>query len=711
MASFRALLVVVLSCVVGALDGFRAWMNSSECPMTRARKLVEHMTLDEKLELFHGSCSGYTGNVCANNRLGIPAIKMNDGPQGFRYKTATSTSWPAAITVAASFDDAVAREWGVAMGDEFYRKGANVQLGPGVCVARVPRNGRNFEYSSGEDPYLGYRMAFGIVSGIQSQGVVANAKHWVNNNQETDRTTVSENVDERTQFELYYPPFEGAIAAGVGSFMCSYNKICQNCPAGQIGNWSCENPDTLQRDLKERLGFKGWVMSDWGATHSASINAGLDQEMPGSSFMNPNSLQDMLHSGALTIEKVDDSAQRILWPLFAVGAFDNKNENSVENNVTSQAHRDVARKLSAKGTVLLKNDGGLLPIAAANHVASRRLAIIGTEATNPIVHGGGSGAVTASYIASPLESVRGRVGLQGTQMCNGGGVCVSYDDGSDLDKAAAVAEAADVAIIFVATTSSEGGDRANLGLGKHDDLITAVAEKAGRKTVVVVVTPGAVLTPWRDSVAAILVPFMPGQEYGDAIVDILFGDVNPGAKLPLTFPAKENEVGLSQKQWPGEQGSAVYSEGLEVGYRWYTSHGVEPAFPFGHGLSYTTFSYSSLEIRTSKSKAVVSCRIKNIGKVAGHEVAQLYLEFPADAGEPRLQLKAFKKVSLEAGASASVELVLDDRSFSIWDIGRHAWSVVRGTFSVHVGASSTDIRLRGSFPVSSNTDDMLVLQV
>eukprot|EP01062_Namystynia_karyoxenos_P036582 TRINITY_DN2664_c0_g1_i1.p1 TRINITY_DN2664_c0_g1~~TRINITY_DN2664_c0_g1_i1.p1 ORF type:complete len:799 (+),score=300.59 TRINITY_DN2664_c0_g1_i1:102-2399(+) len=752
----------------GAATAERAWMNRADPPEVRAAKLVAEMTTDEKIALFHGSCSGYVGNVCANDRLKIPAIKMNDGPQGFRGIPGTSTAWPAALTVASSWDESIAREWGTAMGDEFYRKGANVQLGPGVCVARVPRNGRNFEYVSGEDPYLGFRMVQPVVEGIQSKGVVANAKHFINNNQETNRGTISENLDERTEFEIYLPPFEGALKANVGSIMCSYNKICMDCGEGQIGNWSCENSDTLRGDYKGRMGFKGWVMSDWGATHSASIARGLDQEMPGSTYMGAK-LAGMVKSGEVTQAMLDDSAQRILWPLFMVGAFDVENNNTLKNNVTTPEHNALARRISASGMILLKN-AGVLPIASS----AKTVAVIGAEALTPTSHGGGSGKVDPPYVAAPLNSIRAHYGLAPPgarpnncsngafehdidyfnqddqtsapaataedccQLCGAragcaaftladgtcwmkadakgrraksgavsgvcakgplppdadckGGFCVKYADGTDLGAAAAAAAAADVAVVFAGTTSSEGGDRADLTLGKQDDLIAAVAKAAGKKTVVVAITPGALLTPWRDDVAAVITTVFPGQEYGNAVADVLFGAVNPGGKLPITFPGSENEMQMSQTQWPGVKGYAVYSEKLEVGYRWYAAHGVKPAFPFGHGLSYTTFEYAGLQAGRSS----VSCTIKNAGPRAGSEVAQLYLKFPDSAGEPPKQLKGFQKVHLAPGASQTVTFALDDRSYSIWNVSTHAWAVQHGSFGVMVGSSSEDIRLTGT---------------
>ena len=773
-----------------------AWMDRSDPPDVRAAKLVAAMTLAEKVQLFHGSCSGYVGNVCANDRLGIPAIKMNDGPQGFRDNAhpGTSTAWPCSLAIGATFDLDASHNWGKAMGDEFYRKGSNVQLGPGVCVARVPRNGRNFEYISGEDPYLGYTMVQPAIKGIQSEGVVANAKHWVNNNQETDRSSVDEEVDERSQFEIYYPPFVGAIEADVGSFMCSYNKIRTRSVEGT--GWSCENPETLQRDLKERLGFKGWVMSDWGATHSMSILQGLDQEMPGSDFMGDDAIVKAVSAGTVPTGRVDDGALRILTPLFAVGAFDVNNTNTQENNVTSPKHAALARSLASKSIVLLKNEDGALPLDAKAKV---KIALIGRTAMDPVVGGGGSGFVAPARKAKPYDAIVAKLGLtsspspplppvncsdghfdvgfdyrntdaqtsaaagsageccaacaarraaslplqvQTTETCNyftfdastqtcwmkatnhnrvpdnkatsgmcraplppapppcspGGDTCVYYDDGTDVERAAKLAATADVAIVFVATSSSEGGDRGSLSFDDGaDDLVAKIATSGVAKSVVTAVSPGAALTPWRDSVDAITLGFMPGQEYGDALADVLFGDVNPSAKLPLTLPKVENEVNFTVNDWPGTgdpQRVALYTEKLEVGYRWYEAHGVTPAFPFGHGLSYSSFALSKLEASADGVSVVVA----NTGAVIGAAVAQLYLVFPDSAGEPPLQLKGFSKQTIAAGQTANVTFALDARSRSIWDVNTHSWAEVKGTFGVVVGLSSRDPHaLKGSF--------------
>ena len=754
------------------------WMNASDPPEARAAKLVAAMTLAEKIALFHGSCKGYVGNVCANTRLGIPAIKMNDGPQGFRDNAhpGSSTAWPASLAIAATFDLAASLAWGTGMGDEFYRKGSNVQLGPGICLARVPRNGRNFEYISGEDPYLGYTMVQPAIQGIQSQNVVANAKHWVNNNQETDRTSVDEEVDERSQFELYYPPFAGAIAAGVGSFMCSYNKI--------RSKWSCENPETLQRDLKDRLGFKGWVMSDWGATHSLSINAGLDQEMPGATYMGDDAIAKAVASGDVTKERVDDGALRILTPMFAVGVFDTNNTNTQDNNVTNAANVALARRLGAQSIVLLKNDKATLPLAPGKPM---KLALIGKTAMEPVVHGGGSGSVVPSFVPTPYDAIRRALGLPGpppppptncsdgkwdvgfdyrnqdgqtaasaatvdeccalcakrASACNyftfkdktcwmkttdknrvadseatsgtcrstpakpppacdaAGMTCVYYDDGTDHDRAASLAASVDAAIVFVATSSSEGSDRQSLSFDDGADaLVAAVAAKAP-KTIVTAVSPGAALMPWRAHVDAITIAFMPGQEYANGLADVLFGAVNPSARLPLTLPDVENEVNFTVGMWPGvgqPQRVATYSEKLLVGYRWYNAHGVTPAFAFGHGLSYTRFTLTDLNVTADE----VSVRVTNVGAVAGAAVPQLYLTFPTSAGEPPMQLKGFVKTkSLAPGQSLVVDFSIDERAVSVWDVTTHAWAKIKGSFGVAVGQSSRDAHaLKGSFVVA-----------
>eukprot|EP00049_Salpingoeca_infusionum_P023640 m.13209 g.13209 ORF g.13209 m.13209 type:complete len:698 (+) comp5915_c1_seq1:277-2370(+) len=692
IAVIATVLVVLTAAQTVTANSAFPWMDTQADPESRAKLLLAQMTLDEKIMMVHGSAGPYVGNVPGNARLQIPALNLNDGPQGFRDDAhpGTSTCWPSGLTVAATWNTSAADAWGTAMGKEFYGKGANIQLGPGMCLARVPVNGRNFEYASGEDPYLGYTLIQPIIKGIQSQGVMANAKHYVNNNQETNRGAVSENVDERTRFEMYYPPFEGAIEAGVGSFMCSYNKINDV--------YSCENNDTLATDLKARMGNgqRFFVMSDWGATHSTSIQQGLDQEMPGSNFMG-DSLKQMILNGKIANTTLDNTMLNILTPMFAVGIFDSNNTNSISNNVTSDAHNMLARQISAESHVLLKNDNNVLPLTST----VKTIAVIGAQASTKVtVHGGGSGSVQPPYVITPLQGIYNRLSINSAPVasaCNAENVCVLYDDGSNTTTSAKVASMADVALVFVATSSSEGSDRANLQFGGgQDDLVTVVAANQ-RNTVVVGTTPGAVLLPWSEDVSAILINFMPGQELGNAVADVLFGDVNPSGRLPLTFPNVENEVGFTTRQYPGlnNAAQAYYDEGLFVGYRWYTQHGVTPKYPFGHGLSYTTFEFSGL----TASQASVQFTVKNTGSVSGAVVPQLYLEFPASANEPPMQLKGFTKVELSAGDQTQVTLNLKDRDFSIWDVSTHSWLKQSGTYTAHVGMSVLDIKLTATISI------------
>lgn len=446
-------------------------------------------------------------------------------------------------------------------------------------------------------------------------------------------------------------------------------------------------------------------MSDWGATHSTSIGAGLDIEMPAAKFMNGSILSAAMASGSVTQAMIDDSVLRILTPMFALGVMDANastwDYRKLETNATSDEATTLARRLSAASTVLLKNEDGLLPLKTG----VRTLAVIGfAAANNTVVHAGGSGSVVPSYIANPLDAIKAAAAASS--------MVVTFDSGHDASTAAALAKRSDVALVFVQTLSGEGWDRPSLSLDdacahgpscKHQNALVAAVAAANKKTAVIMTVPGAMLTPWRDSVASLLVNFMPGQQAGTAIADVLFGAVNPSAKLPLTFPSVENQTAFSPEQWPGlpnplKPSYANYTEGLLVGYRYYDAKGLEPAFPFGHGLSYTTFGYSSLAIDAAKKS--VSFTLTNTGAVPGAEVAQLYLRFPPTAGEPPQVLKRFIKSDLLApGASQAIAFEAFDPDFdlAIWDEDVHGWKRVAGEFGVLVGSSSRDIRLKGSF--------------
>ena len=678
---FALILVFIVSFLA-----FRPWPKHKTTSPQRALKLLDSMNLSEKISLLHGVSGDYVGNVASNSRLGIPAIKMNDGPQGFRDEAhpGTSTAWPSAMTVGASWDEDLLYEWGKAMGAEFYGKGANILLGPGINIARIPQNGRNFEYISGEDPFLGYTLVQPLVKGIQSQNVMANAKHFILNNQETNRDTVSDEADERTRFEIYYQPFLGAIEAGVGSLMCSYNKVFKV--------WSCENNGTLGTDLRERLKFKGFVMSDWGATHSTSIQQGLDMEMPGDSYFG-KSLLDLVKQGKIPESALDSSVLRILTAMYEAGIFEKNNTNTIENNVSSQANNELAKRLSAASTVLLKNEGNLLPLNASN--SSITYAVIGWADQDTFTHGEGSGRVVPPRVITNLLGIQNKA--KGT---------VIFDRGNDVNSAAELASKADVAIIFVGTSSSEGYDRVSLNVdGNGDELVKAIAARQ-ENTIVVVSTPGAVLTPWRDQVKAILTNFMPGQEVGAAIADVLFGDVNPSAKLTITFPQGPNDEEFIPEEYPGTGNPPVaeYYEGLFVGYRWYDQHNFAPAFPFGHGLSYTAFNYSNIKASLTGSSQIsnfakVSFTLNNSGERSGAEVVQLYIGFPSYVNEPPRQLRGFKKIFLDAGKTQDIQFDLRERDLSIWDEAIHDWILVKGDFEIYVGASSRDLRLQSILTV------------
>jgi len=608
----------------------------------------------------------------------------------------TSTQFPSGLTVGATWDVDLAKRWGGAMGREFAGKGANVQLGPGMNVARVPQCGRNFEYISGEDPVLGATLVGPVIEGIQGEGVIANAKHFVNNNQETQRMLVNEVVDERTQFELYMPPFQAAIESGVLSAMCSYNRL--TTPATGETAYACQHHESLTVDLKGRLGFEGWVMSDWTGTKSTvqAATAGLDQEMPAGLFFGA-ALKRAVVNGEVDEAIVDDKVLRILSAMFTIGLFDNTTDfGDVTNNVTCDEHRALAQELSAAATVLAKNDGQALPFKPD---AMNNILVVGDAAHNaPVTGGAGSGQVVPSRVVTPFEGVRARVGDTAV---------VSYlptpAPGDDAAAAAltAAAAAADATLVFVGITSGEGSDRETLALAAAEDaMVELVAAANPAVSVVVVACPGAVLTPWAASVDAVLYNFMPGQEVGGAIASVLFGDVNPSARLPVTMPNEDNEIEFTQEQYPGTGLilTANYTEQLLIGHRWYDANSKIPQFPFGHGLSYTTFDYTpacAAAFDEGTGVTTVTFDLSNSGSMAGSEVAQLYVEMPEGLAEPIRQLKAFRKLALGAGESAVVKFELSMRDLSVWDETAHEWTqdgVLGHKITMHVGASSRDLR-------------------
>jgi beta-glucosidase len=689
-----ALAIVPLLAGVGLArtKGLQSWMNKSLSSGRRADLLLRAMTLKDKVALMHGvnrkehPFKGYVGYVPANPRLHIPALKLADGRAGVGNRATGVTLLPAPIAAASSWDTSLLETFGQVIGREQWGKGTNVELGPTIDVVRVPEWGRTFE-TYGEDPYLNGQMAAAEVKGIQGQGPIADANMYLTMNQESDRFHINSVVDERTLQEIYLPPFRDAVSGGVGTVMCAYIKT--------NGVYSCENPHVLNDLLKTQLGFPGWVMSDWGGTHStaASASAGLDQEMPGDRYYG-KALETAVTNGEVSMATLDGHVRRILVMMFKHGLFDRPQPGNWDSRVLTPQHAAFSRRVAEMGTVLLKNEGNILPLSGVSSIA-----VIGMDGgTKPEVEGGGSSHVVAPYVISPLQGIRKRAGAA---------IKVTYSDGADTAAAASVAKAASVAVVFVSTAESEGHDRPNLELpGNQDQLISSVAA-ANPKTIVVLNTGGPVLMPWVDPVRGVIEAWYPGQEDGNAIAAVLFGDVNPAGKLPLTFPRTADKIPTNTPaQWPGVNGKSVYSEKLNVGYRWYDATGNKPLFPFGFGLSYTTFRLSHLVLTPTSLRggpAIIhgTVDVTNTGHRAGAEVVEAYVSQPSGNGEPPRQLCAFARVFLKPGETRKVRLTIGPRSLSYYDTSAHRWTSAPGTYRILVGTSSRDLPLHSTVTIGS----------
>ncbi len=662
----------------------RPWLDTLQSPETRAAELVAQMTLDEKISQMHTISGG--GNIArlvpGIPRLGVPELRITNGPVGVGTGVGPgqpkATLMPAPVSAAATFDPALARTYGTVEGKETADVGHNLLEAPDVNIDRVPGNGRAFENYS-EDPYLAAQLAAANVKGIQSQGVLAEVKHYLANNQETDRKTVQELIDDRSLHEIYMPAFQAAVQDGhVAVVMCAYPSV--------NGSFMCENKHLLTDVLRNQWGFRGFVQSDASATHSAvgSAEAGQNLELRDNGPYDDELRQAVL-SGAVTMQRLNQLIIERLSTEIRHGLFDHP---VTTTPIDASSDGAVSRAISEQGTVLLKNDGGQLPLST-NTLKS--IALIGPQAVAANPGGGGSGHVDPLYTVTPLQGIAARAGAN---------VSISVDDGSDIARAVAAAKQADVAVVKVGDSETEGSDRPNLSLpGNQDALIAAVAA-ANPRTVVVLNTGAPVLMPWLDAVPAVVEAWYPGEEDGNALAAVLFGDVNPSGKLPVTFPRTEEQVPASTPaQYPGVNGVATYSEKLQVGYRWYDAQHQEPLFPFGFGLSYTSFRISDLKVTRSlcrKGDVFVSARVTNTGGRSGTETAQTYLTFPSKAGEPPRQLKAFAKVTLKPHQSKRVEMTLDKRAFSIWNSASQKFTTVTGTYQVAVGDSSRSLPLHAS---------------
>jgi beta-glucosidase len=724
---------VVVLAVLSSCGGMGSapYKNSKLAVEQRVEDLLGRMTLEEKVDMLSG---GTWMDTRAIPRLGIPALKMNDGPLGVRYWSPDisgtkgsfgTTAFPSGISMAATWDPDLVQREGKAIGQQVKAFGRNMLLGPTVNIARLPQWGRNFE-GYGEDPYLASRMAVAYVKGVQGEGVIGTVKHFAANNQEYERTRVDVKVSERALHEIYFPAFKAAIQeAGAGAVMSAYNKV--------NGVWCAENPHLLTEVLKKQWGFKGLVVSDWCSTHSTveMEKAGLDVEMPSAEslkdflkdstysrfgfmggFAAPDKLLPEVRGGKVEQSLIDDKVRRILGVMFTSGLFD-RQETAPTNVVDTPEQQAVARQAAIESMVLLKNAGNLLPLVSGK---VRSIAVIGPNAAVARTGGGGSSRVTPkSTPLSPLDGIKERAGNQ-FQIGYALGCSMEGEDKAKetpaaraglIQEAVTLAEKSDVALIFAGyspDTEQEMYDRKLELPAGQDDLILAVA-KANKNTVVVLHSGGPVLVGrWLGQVPALLEAWYPGQQIGQAVAAILFGDANPSGKLPVTFLQRWTDSS-AYGNYPGKNLTVEYAEGIYVGYRHFDKKNIAPAFPFGHGLSYSTFVYSGLQVNPRKvgpgQPVEVSMSVRNTGSREGAEVVQLYVrDVQSSVDRPVRELKAFRRVVLKPGEAQTVTLPLGPGAMAFYDEGKKDWVAEPGAFEVQAGSSSRDIRLRGVFELT-----------
>ncbi|HEX3627682.1 MAG TPA: glycoside hydrolase family 3 C-terminal domain-containing protein [Verrucomicrobiae bacterium] len=659
----------------------------------RARQIVSEMTLQEKITELHGIHDAvHQRYVPPIPRLGIPGFRIANGPAGVgpgdEHHQLPATALPAPIDLAATWDPDLARQYGVVIGLEAKALDDDLLEGPDINIARVPQNGRTFE-AFGEDPYLVTQIAVAEIQGIQSQGEIANVKHYAANNQETERFTVNELVGERALREIYLPAFEASVEEGhVASVMSAYPKVNDQ--------YCCQNEILQNQILKKQWGFRGFITSDFGAVHSTipSAMAGLDLEMPTGKYFG-DALAQAVGSGHVPISVIDDKLVRRFRTMMQYGLFDHP--SGAMKSIPEYEDGQKALKIAEEGMVLLKNEGNLLPL---NTDKVYNIALIGSDAMKAMTGGEGSSHVLPLYSVSPQQGIERRAGSMAK---------VQLADGKDIRKAVALAASADLAIVMVGDQETEGKDHPITLPGNEDELIAAVAA-ANPHTVVVLKSGSVVLMPWVDKVPAILEAWYPGEEDGNAVAAVLFGDVNPSGKLPITFPKQLADLPANTEwEYPGVQGVVRYSEGIFVGYRHYDKNHIQPLFPFGYGLSYTTFQFSNLSVSPAKVKndkpflVTVDFDLTNTGKRAGEEVAQLYVGLPSTSRipQPPEQLKRFAKVLLQPGETRHVQFELDKQALSCWSDRQHKWEVLAGPYQIMVGPSSRHLPLQGVLTIHS----------
>jgi beta-glucosidase len=664
------------------------------------KELIEEMTLEEKASLCSGQDFWHMKGI---ERLGIPSLMVTDGPHGLRkqslssdhlgiYDSVPATCFPSAVALASTWNTSLVEKVGIALGEECQAEDIALLLGPGANIKRSPLCGRNFEYFS-EDPYLSSELAASHIQGVQSQGVGTSLKHFAANNQEHRRMSVDTIVDERTLREIYLASFETAVKkAKPWTVMCSYNKV--------NGEYASENKTLLTDILRDEWGFEGFVVSDWGAVDERvnGLEGGLELEMPSSHGLGDNKIIQAVQNGKLSVETLDRAVERLLKIIFKV--VDNKKESATYDK---EAHHKLAREVARESMVLLKNEDQILPLKKEGTIA-----VIGEFAQSPRYQGGGSSHVNPTKLESIFEEIVKEAPDARVLYAQG------YELKNDLINETLITEAkeaaiqSDIAVLFVGLPEryeSEGYDREHLRIPEnHQFLIQAVAEV--QPNVVVVLSNGAPIEmPWLGKVKGLLEAYLGGQALGGAIADLLFGNESPSGKLAETFP-KELRHNPSYLNFPGEGDKVEYKEGIFVGYRYYDAKAIEPLFPFGFGLSYTSFHYSSLkfdkDVMDDNETVKVSFTVKNTGDVAGKEIVQLYVrDIESTVIRPEKELKSFEKVDLQPGEEKEVIFTLDKRAFAYYNVDIQDWHVESGLFEILVGKSSAEILLTGRIQVNS----------
>ncbi|OUM64902.1 glycoside hydrolase family 3 protein, partial [Piromyces sp. E2] len=703
-----AISTVALLCISKSLA--MTWEEAD----AKAREWCADLTNEEKIilttgrENMQGVC---VGSIDPIERKGFKGLCLQDGPAGVRFANGTATSWQAALNTASTFDRDLFYKVGEAQGDEFYQRGINAALSPAMNIQRAPASGRIWE-SYGEDPFLAGQVGVQVIKGMQSKGVIATAKHYIGNDQENNRGASSSNIPEQALWEVYIEPFYRAINdASVDAVMSSYNAI--------NGTYSVQNKRLLTDVLKGKMGFQGFVMSDWWSIYDVekSFAAGMDMDMPGGKYWGPDyvgdsfwgeHIQECIDKGIFPQERLDDAALRIVRSLIKAGQLENYPEVNLYVDTLTEENIALNRKVAADSNVLLKNADNILPIKKA-----KKIAIIGKDsmpsnfcpdlqcANGTLPLGWGSGTTDFKYIIDPLSAITKRAKKDNIKV-------VSYGE-DDAKGGAKVAKDADLAIVFVQADSGEEyitvegnkGDRLNLDLWHGgNELIDAVAS-VNKNTIVVIHAPGPVNVPFLDKVKGIVFAGMPGQESGNAIADVLFGDVNPSGHLPYTWAPREDfptDVNYDPAlQGGGEEKTQYdYNEGLFVGYRWFDKKEIEPTFAFGYGLSYTTFKFSDLVADMTEDGLYVSLTVTNTGDVAGAAVPMIFLSFPESVKDYPVRLfKGFDKVMLEAGQSKKTTIFIDNHDLSYYDLeAKEFVKPEEGEYVVFAGSNARDLPLK-----------------